>query len=65
MCLHAADLTQAYRLPVDRVAMRFGVTVISTRGSVCQRARDSSTCSATLAERERPGNCPPDGRAVS
>jgi hypothetical protein len=31
--------TQAYRLPAARVAMRSGVTVMSTRGSVFQRAR--------------------------
>jgi hypothetical protein len=44
-------LTEAYRLLVPRVAMRSGVTVMRTRGSVCQRAREPSTWSATLATR--------------
>ena len=35
----ASGVTAAYRLPDLRVEMRSGVTVISTRGSVFQRAR--------------------------
>jgi hypothetical protein len=35
----ASDVTQAYRFPAGRVAMHFGVTVMSTRGSDCGRVR--------------------------
>jgi hypothetical protein len=44
----APVLTAAYRLPDARVEMRSGVTVTSTRGSIFQRARYSSTSSGAL-----------------
>lgn len=40
--------TDANHLLRAHVAMRSGVTVISTRGSVCQRARESSISYAAL-----------------